>query len=157
MLYPTKFGTDPLFPQTEDFQIIDKDNQSGKGVFCYRPFKKGEVIAKMTGEIVPDIRQHTLQINSSNHLFDIYFSGYFLHACDPNIELDMQNLTVIAVKEIAANSFLYMDYSSTEDVLYRQFQCQCGSSNCKGWVTGKKESALEILNSDNGTSSEQLY
>ena len=146
MLYPVEFGDDPLFPQATDFQVVFKDDQVGKGVITYRAFKKGDLMAKMAGEIISDIRQHTLQISENKHLYDTYFSGYFLHACDPNVVLNMQNLTVTAVKDIEPNSFLYMDYSSTEDVLFRQFPCNCGSDNCKGWVLGKKEIDVNRLN-----------
>ena len=150
MLYPIKYGIDPLYPQATDFAVIDKDDNVGKGVISYRSFKKGAIIAKMAGEIVSDIRQHTLQIDSVRHLHDIYFSGYFLHACDPNISLNMRNMTVIALKDIKANAFLFMDYSETEDILYRQFPCNCGSYNCRGWVSGRKEVSPGLLRQKQG-------
>lgn len=139
MLYPPKFGSDPLFPQSSDFAVVEKDPQVGKGVITYRDFKKGEVIAKMAGDVVSVIKQHTLQIDAKRHLHDTYFSGYFLHSCDPNIFLDMQEMKVIALKPIRANSYLYMDYAQTEDVLFRQFPCSCGARSCRGWITGKAE------------------
>lgn len=141
MLYPNKFGDNPLYPQDTDFRVIRKDDTSGWGVLSLRAFKKGEIIAAMAGERVSDIRQHTLQISPGVHLHDTYFSGYFLHSCSPNIFLDMQAMTVIAVKDIEANTYLYMDYSQTEDVLYKQFACSCGSAHCRGWITGCKEEA----------------
>jgi hypothetical protein len=51
----------------------------------------------------------------------------------------MVDLTIVALKDIRANNFLYMDYAETEDILFKQFPCSCGSSNCRGWVTGRKE------------------
>ena len=48
-----------------------------------------------------------------------------------------------------------MDYSQTEDILYKQFQCDCGSINCRGWITGKMESSKSIppmSNNDNNPS-----
>src|SRR5690606_24296201 len=99
---------------------------NGKGVISYRAFKRGDTVARMAGPVIRDIRQHTLQIDSDRHLHDTWFSGFFLHSCDPNISLNMQTLTVTAVQDIAANSWLYMDYSETEDHLFRQFPCSCG-------------------------------
>ena len=139
MLYPVKFGQDPLFPKSTDFEVVFKDEASGNGVICYRAFRRGEIIAKMSGEVINEIRQHTLQIDADRHLFDTYFSGYFLHSCAPNISLDMKNMTVTALQDIPANSFLYMDYAETEDHLFKQFPCSCGASNCRGWVGGKKD------------------
>ena len=57
----------------------------------------------------------------------------------------MQRMTVTAVKDIAANSFLYMDYAETEEVLYKQFPCSCGSENCRGWITGSLEMPVGSL------------
>lgn len=139
MLYPASYGFDPLFPKASDFEVVYKDELSGSGVICYRAFRRGEIIAHMNGEILNEIRQHTLQISPDKHLFDPYFSGYFLHSCAPNISLDMNNMTVTAVQDIAANSFLYMDYAETEDHLFKQFPCSCGASNCRGWVGGRKD------------------
>ena len=97
------------------------------------------MIAHISGDVMNEIRQHTLQITPERHLYDPHFTGYLLHSCSPNVELDMQKLTVTAVQDIPANSYLYMDYSSTEDYLFKQFPCSCGSSNCRGWITGRKE------------------
>lgn len=139
MLYPREFGNDALFPKSTDFAVVYKDELTGKGVIAYRAFKRGEVIAKMAGHVVSDIRQHTLQIDSEKHLFDPYFSGYFLHSCAPNISLNMEAMTVTALEDIPANSYLYMDYAETEDFLFKQFPCSCGAENCRGWVMGRKD------------------
>jgi SET domain-containing protein len=143
MLYPPELGDDPLFPRAEDFSIIFKDKKTGKGVITYRSFKKGEIMARITGHSVPDIRQHTLQLSKTSHNFDPYFSGYFLHSCAPNISVSMKKMTVTALEDIAANSFLYMDYAETEDYLFKQFPCSCGAENCREWITGRLESAYQ--------------
>jgi len=139
MLYPDQFGKDPLFPKHSDFAVVFKDELAGSGVITYRAFAKGEIIARMAGYVVHEIRQHTLQLTPETHLYDPYFSGFFLHSCSPNISLNMVDLTVVTLRDIPANSFLYMDYAETEDVLFKQFPCSCGSSNCRGWITGRKE------------------
>ncbi|MCW8899993.1 MAG: SET domain-containing protein-lysine N-methyltransferase [Gammaproteobacteria bacterium] len=148
MLYPEIYGQNPMFPKSTDFKVIHKDDKSGSGVICFRSFKQGEVIAHMTGEVINEIRQHTLQISSDRHLYDPHFSGYFLHSCAPNISLDMENMTVTALKAIPKNSYLYMDYAETEDILFKQFPCSCGASECRGWITGKKE-MLPVMSSNN--------
>ncbi len=139
------YGNNPLFPRKQDFRVVAKDGVVGMGVVSFRRFARGEVVAALAGEIIHDIRQHSLQIEQGVHLYDIYFSGYFLHSCAPNIELDMQNMLVFAVRDIQAGDFLYMDYAQTEDVLYRQFPCRCGSENCRGWITGRKEQSVEYV------------
>jgi len=139
MLYPPELGSDPLFPRAEDFSIVEKDQDSGKGVITFRSFQKGDILARIALLEVPDIRQHTLQLSKTQHNFDPYFSGYFLHSCIPNISVDMVAMTVTALCDIPANSFLYMDYAETEDYLFKQFPCTCGAANCRGWITGRLE------------------
>jgi len=139
MLYPKKFGDNPLYPQASDFRVITKDESNGHGVLALRSFEAGELIAVINGDIIPDILQHTLQISEGKHLLDLYFTGYLLHSCSPNISVDMQNMTVTALEDISANTFLYMDYAQTEEVLYKQFPCSCGSDACRGWITGSLE------------------
>ena len=139
MLYPHTFGENPLFPQACDFAVVPKDNNYGFGVLTYRSFNPGDLLAVVSGEIVADIRQHTLQISRRRHMYDPYFTGYLLHSCDPNVSLDMKKMTITALKEIEQGSYLTMDYSETEDVLFKQFGCCCGSDSCRGWITGRKE------------------
>lgn len=145
MLYPHKFGNNPLFPQDTDFRVTYKNNTAGFGVLCLRAFKQGDIMAAIDGERVSDIRQHTLQITPDLHLLDRYFSGFFLHSCSPNISLDMNSMTVTALKNIKPNSYLYMDYAQTEDLLYKQFACSCGSGRCRSWITGRQEIAPSLL------------
>jgi len=38
-----------------------------------------------------------------------------------------------------------MDYAETEDVLFRQFACCCGSEKCRVWITGRKEQPHQII------------
>ncbi|MDA0790512.1 MAG: SET domain-containing protein-lysine N-methyltransferase [Proteobacteria bacterium] len=139
MLYPKEFGTNPLFPQATDFRVTNKDELSGSGVLALRSFSAGELVAVINGEIVPEILQHTLQIGKGKHLLDLYFAGYLLHSCTPNVSVDMQNMTVTALADIPANTYLYMDYAQTEEVLYKQFPCSCNSVACRGWITGSLE------------------
>lgn len=145
MLYPADFGEDPLFPSANDFEVLYKDELSGRGVFTRRSWARGQVMARMAGYRVDNILQHTLQISSSEHNHDPFFSGYFLHACEPNISLNMQDMTVTALKPIAANSWLYMDYAETEDYLFRIFPCGCGTRSCRGWVIGRMQQVPMII------------
>ena len=87
-VYPASFGSDPRFPKKCDFEIHKTSMSKGLGVIAKKAFQKGELVAKMAGPTVNNIQQHTLQISKNVHLHDTYFSGYFLHSCDPNIHVD---------------------------------------------------------------------
>ncbi len=138
-MYPGCYGYNPLYPSDSDFKVVKRDQTFGLGVITYRSFEPGELVAALAGETVYEMTQHTLQIESGVHLLDLHFCGYFLHSCEPNVHLDMRNLLVHAVRPIRANEHLLMDYAQTEDVLFKQFPCQCGSVQCRGWITGRSE------------------
>lgn len=142
MLYPAHLSSDLLCPSALDFEVRFKDEITGKGVVTFRSWRKGDVLARMSGEVVNEIRQHTLQISPTEHNYDPYFSGYFLHSCEPNISLDMENMLVIALADIPANSWLYMDYAETEDYLFKIFPCGCNTPSCRGLVTGRLQLPL---------------
>ena len=56
------------------------------------------------------------------------------HSCDPNTGID--GLNVIALRNIKKNEELTLDYSQFLDENMEPFQCQCGSANCRGLITG---------------------
>ena len=142
-MYPDSYDYNPFYPKQGDFELVQKDENSGYGIVSHRSFNKGDLVAVIHGEIIPDIRQHSLQIEPGVHLYDTHFSGYFLHSCSPNVHLDMKNMRVHAVRNIKPGDYILMDYAQTEDVLYRQFPCSCGARNCRGWITGRKQAIDE--------------
>ncbi|ACT59159.1 SET domain-containing protein-lysine N-methyltransferase [Hirschia baltica] len=120
--------------------IVKKTTQEfGVGIFAVRAFKRGEVIGSFVAEETDQLLQHSLQRAPNDNLHDPYFIGMLLHSCDPNVVLDMHDQKVFCVRDIEVGEPLFMDYASTEDVLFNQFACMCGSSNCRHWVTGRAE------------------
>ena len=142
MIYPYDLEDGKGYPKKEDF-TINHSRATGSGIYVKRHYKKGELVARMTGITVPYVLQHTLQITPCLHLHDPHFSGLLLHSCDPLVSLDMNKLEIWALQDIEKGEALTMDYASTEDILFKQFPCACGSANCRGWVTGRKETINE--------------
>ncbi|TSA43381.1 MAG: SET domain-containing protein-lysine N-methyltransferase [Chitinophagaceae bacterium] len=56
------------------------------------------------------------------------------HSCNPNTAYD--GLNVIATREITKGEELTLDYASFLDEYMEPFNCQCGSPNCCGLITG---------------------
>ncbi|MBM9520231.1 SET domain-containing protein-lysine N-methyltransferase [Desulforhopalus vacuolatus] len=141
LIYPHDFGLDPNFdyPKKEDFTVCRREDGKGAGVYTKKDLKRGEMITRITGNIVPTVMQHTLQITPTTHMYDPYFTGYILHSCAPNIYLDMTEFELWALRDIDAGQALTMDYAQTEDILFKQFPCLCGTPNCRFWITGRKE------------------
>ena len=104
MLYPAEFGTDPLFPEKSDFKVIHANEDTGFGVISYRAFKRGDIIAKMSGYVVPEIMQHTLQISATKHNHDPYFSGFFLHSCEQSTVINTSISFLVLLEEMVQRS-----------------------------------------------------
>ena len=143
MIYPYTLEGDQDYPSEEDF-TVKQDEMTGSGIYVRRDFKKGELVARMTGITIPYVLQHTLQMTPDLHLLDTHFSGLLLHSCDPLVTLDMNKLEIWALKDIEKGEALTMDYAQTEDILFKQFPCACGAVNCRRWVTGRKEEINEF-------------
>ncbi len=123
--------------EAKTLRICRPDPALGLGVETLAAWRKGDVIHVFTGEIGPEINQHSLQVDATNHISDTTFIGYLSHACSPNSRLDMQRFELVALKDIPAGALLTIDYAATEDRLYRQFACHCGAPQCRHWITGR--------------------
>ncbi|WP_205974851.1 SET domain-containing protein-lysine N-methyltransferase [Paraburkholderia sp. Tr-20389] len=140
-LYPfVELSDRDEYPDGTKFEVIHTHDGRGAGIRTRTPFERGERLCKVSGQIVASRRLHTLQINENVHLYDPHFTGLLLHSCDPNVFLNMVDMELWALKHIEPGELLTMDYASTETVLSRQFACQCGAPNCRGWIAGSKES-----------------
>ncbi|MCK6186118.1 MULTISPECIES: SET domain-containing protein-lysine N-methyltransferase [unclassified Pseudomonas] len=136
-LYPFQLGSG--YPTTQQFALVQTPDGKGAGIQARVAFDSRVRIAKVSGYALSERRLHTLQLSSRIHLYDCWFSGMFLHSCTPNVFLDLHYLEVWTLREICVGDLLTMDYANTEDVLFRQFACQCGELNCRGWITGSQE------------------
>jgi hypothetical protein len=125
--------------EAETLRICRPDPALGLGVETTVGRAKGEVLHVFTGEIGPEMNQHSLQVDETNHISDTEFIGYLSHACDPNCRLDMKAFELTALKDIAADALLTIDYAATEDRLFKQFACHCGAAQCRRWITGRAE------------------
>ncbi len=130
-------------PVDGDFVVEEREPGKGKAVYTRHAHSRGELVGHFTGTVLTYRTQHTLQINPTMHLLDLNFVGYLAHSCEPNVFVDMHSLEVWALKDITPEQSLSMDYASTEDELFKQFACLCGSPGCRHWITGRKEKIAE--------------
>lgn len=125
--------------QAPGLQLCHPDQRHGLGVRTLVARAAGEVIEAFSGSVGPEIRQHSLQTADGRHISDTRFVGFLSHGCDPNCRLDMSRFELIALRDVPAGGVLTVDYAHTEDRLYRQFACHCGSQDCRHWITGRAE------------------
>lgn len=122
-----------------DILVVSYCGKLGLGVRALIAIDGGAVLDHFDGSIGSELQQHSLQISPGQHISETRFIGYLSHSCDPNCQLDMKNFELVALRDVEACSLLTIDYAATEERLYRQFSCLCGSGNCRGWVTGHNE------------------
>jgi uncharacterized protein len=135
--YPDHFPVVPNEACWEDFRVLDVDGKRGQGVLVLRDFSQGSVLFRMNGTLTTEMTLHSLQMAPGLHLDDPYFAGKVLHSCEPNSWLDVETRIYFATRDIAAGELLTMDYDETEDILFRGFDCCCGSTHCRGTIGGK--------------------
>jgi hypothetical protein len=135
--YPDHFSVVSNEARWEDFRVLDVDGKRGQGVLVLRDFSQGSVLFRMNGTLTTEMTLHSLQMAPGLHLDDPYFAGKVLHSCEPNSWLDVETRIYFATRDIVAGELLTMDYDETEDILFRAFDCCCGSTRCRGTVGGR--------------------
>lgn len=133
---------------------------SGYGIFANGPIEKGEVIFSSEGTMqriiskkfveanwnkrqMQDFRQYAYPISNEVYiLWDENPANWAPqnHSCNPNTAYD--GLNVKAIRSIASDEELTIDYGSFLDESMEPFACKCGSENCRGVVFGTKKNSI---------------
>jgi uncharacterized protein len=142
-----------LSPKT----LVKQSLIHGKGLFSAEPIKKGEIVAIKGGHIIErkilqniQERLGPAEIQIGEDLFigpldeseregSMIFSN---HSCDPNIGVQGQ-IVFVAMRDIEAGEELTHDWATTDDDTY-EMECSCGSSSCRGIITGKDWKKREL-------------
>ncbi|MFZ5878830.1 MAG: SET domain-containing protein [Chloroflexota bacterium] len=123
------------------------EEKGGCGVFAREPIRKGELISIWGGRIVaeheldpnmPDFTQRIIQIEEGLYLETpklLEPTDCFNHSCEPNIGFSGQ-IALVAMRDIAAGEELNFDYAMCDGTPYDEFDCYCGSENCRSHVGG---------------------
>ena len=121
-------------------------NKGSCGVFAMRPVKKGELLVLWGGKILteaeldpsmPEFTQRVLQNEEGLYLFSLAVepADCFNHSCDPNAGFSGQ-IGLVAMRDIRAAEEICFDYAMCDTDDYDEFVCACGTSSCRGLVTG---------------------
>lgn len=126
----------------------------GKGVFAKEDIKKNELLACFGGFIMKiseqdkmdqKIGDYSLQISeelvigykSLNEVKDDD-TNYFNHNCSPNAGFNGQ-IFLVAMNKIKKDKEITFDYSmvlhKAKNTSYYEFECLCGSDNCRKIIT----------------------
>jgi hypothetical protein len=119
----------------------------GRGAFAVEPIEAGTTVAAFGGyvlerhqlEVLPARRRElTMQIDD-----DLFLTGppdaepadCVNHSCDPTCGLAGATL-LVARRDIEPGEELTFDYATCDAEPYDEFECLCGTSQCRGKVTG---------------------
>jgi len=106
---------------------------------------KGTVIFRLEGRRTSTPTRYSIQIGAGLHLDpdDMEYPMqrvrsrcwmYLNHHCEPSAHV--RDLSVTAVRDIAAGDGVTFDYNTTESSMATPFDCHCGSASCVGSVRG---------------------
>ncbi|MBN1149169.1 MAG: SET domain-containing protein-lysine N-methyltransferase [Anaerolineales bacterium] len=123
--------------------LKNTDYHVGYGVFAARDFRRGELVIRATGPVLPYQSMHSIQIDWDRHMKVGSPARYLNHSCDPNLGVrscNARGVEFVALRDIQAGEEVTFDYAMTE---YRHYPrpdpndefdltCHCGSPNCRG-------------------------
>ena len=122
----------------------------GRGLTATAPIAVGELVAIKGGHIVttatlrslPERLQNSeIQIADGFHLAAVQEDEYepvmlFLnHSCEPNVGF-VGNIVLVAMRDISPGEELTTDYALFDDH-DEMMHCQCGTSSCRGTISGR--------------------
>ncbi len=121
--------------------------EGGCGVFAHEAINKGELVSIWGGRIIhkdeldpsmPRFTQRVIQIDEGLYLLTTEEpepNDCFNHSCDPNLGFFGQ-IGLVALRDIEAGEELSFDYAMSDGEPYDEFECYCGSANCRKKITG---------------------
>ena len=144
-------GCDIIPDMWKDVYVAD--GSLGKGLFAARKFSKGERIGVFEGPVIDfaaavkkgDKQCYPLQIAHDKYI-DLNEPGCFSnHSCNPNAGIK-NDINLVAIADIPANTEIRYDYSTTMDEDFFTMPCRCGSAVCRGVVTDFKFLNIALQN-----------
>lgn len=138
----------PVSYLSPEFEARPCPNKGGWGIFAKARVEAGRLISVWGGTILTMEELNTLpaeyqgdnavQIEEDLYLvtFGVDSPGdYVNHSCDPNAWLAGQ-IALFTMKPIEADEEVSFDYATSDGSPYCEFNCECGTPNCRGKVTG---------------------
>ena len=127
-----------------DVVTIRTENKT-RSLIASQDFTRGDVIYTIPSEKLFD-KPNRFTVQMDRHLHtEVGKLSALNHSCDPNVILDMDNMVMIACRDIKAGDELTFFYPSTEWEMDAPFICLCGASNCIHVVAGARFLPLSTL------------
>lgn len=116
-----------------------------RGLFAVKKIEKGEVVVVFGGQALtltevqklpPSRRKYALQVEDQVFLYSEHDGpgDWVNHSCDPNVGFEGQ-VVLVAMRTIEAGEEICFDYAMSDTADYDEFQCTCGTSKCRNFVS----------------------
>jgi SET domain-containing protein len=121
--------------------------RSGTGSFAVETITAGETVAIFGGWVVTrdeldalprDRQSRSIQLDDSLFLASAETAepgDRVNHSCSPNCGMQGSTI-VVAMRDIHPGEQLTFDYAMSDGSDYDEFECACGTPQCRGKVTG---------------------
>lgn len=132
---------------TSKAEVVNNLEKGGKAVYAKATILKFELVALWGGVIVdqfglakldPEQKGHTIQVDEDLYLAPISMdepADFVNHSCDPNCGLSGQ-IGLVAMRDIRPGEEITFDYAMSDSSAFDEFECSCGSYNCRKKITG---------------------
>lgn len=116
----------------------------GSGVFAKKDFSAGEIVSVGTIEqVLKENNAHAIQIGENTFVLQNEISSMVNHSCSPNCGIHVNETGAHdykAMRDIVTGEEITFDYAMQNYTIdYFPDQCQCGSNECRGSITGWKD------------------
>jgi len=122
---------------------LKETSDKGSGIFACKLFKKDDVV--MNGKIGKKLKEnhsHASQIGENKFIFHAGLINKVNHSCDPNCGIKVNESGAhdfVAMRDIIIEEEITFDYAMRNfDVEFFPQKCMCGTSGCRGEITGWK-------------------
>jgi SET domain-containing protein len=126
------FGEDEWADETERRSFVTLTTSA----FNALPPDRRAIFTRFAYNSAPDAITGTFDPDRVRHP-----TNFTNHGCDPNAGYDGTD-SIVALREIAADEEIRMDYGTFSFSFDHAFTCRCGAANCRGRVTAHDWPAL---------------
>lgn len=150
---------------------LRESDTEGKGIFAKEKIFKGEVIVDSRnnpGVYMPKVKADELYDKGFDYMMqvdedlfavtidpnELEEADYVNHSCNPNCGI-REKLMLVAIRDIAPEEEITFDYAMSESSEFRM-KCACGSTDCRGEITGNDWKLPDLQKRYNGFFSDYL-
>eukprot|EP00274_Cyanoptyche_gloeocystis_P005629 CAMPEP_0196652016 /NCGR_PEP_ID=MMETSP1086-20130531/1217_1 /TAXON_ID=77921 /ORGANISM="Cyanoptyche gloeocystis , Strain SAG4.97" /LENGTH=179 /DNA_ID=CAMNT_0041982349 /DNA_START=119 /DNA_END=658 /DNA_ORIENTATION=+ len=134
-----------VVPSEKVAEVRFWNGTAGSGVYATRFIKAGSVVYDLNRmPVCPENSKYNIT-QTGSRFFDTSNcdESCLNHSCDPNLTVNYDQWTFIAVRDIQPGDQLTFNYLTTEWSMAAPFECCCGSSACFGKIGGFKFLSLK--------------